>query len=81
MEVTEAPKTGCVAALLRGGADFRLKEVHGSTARDVAMQYGHMECVQFLDSVGAADGASDNVASGGFMAPTKVAISGSLDRR
>ena len=74
-------KTSCVASLLRGGADFRLKEVHGSTARDIAMQYGHMECVQFLDSVGAADGASGNVTAGGWMDPSKVALSGSLDRR
>ena len=76
-------QTKAAAALLRGGADFRLREVHGASPRDIAMQYGHHECVQFLDSVGAADSSGNIRTTTTFSVtdPTKVALSSALHRR
>ena len=77
-------QAGAAAALVRGGADFRVMEVHGATPRDVARQYGHQETVQFLDSVGAADAAGNVRVTHTFADAQKQGISASLsqvDRR
>lgn len=41
-------KTDAIVVLLHGGANKDLKDRWGQTARDIALQHGHVDCAQLL---------------------------------
>lgn len=41
-----------VKSLISGGSDHSLKSQYNETARDMALRYGKLECVVYLDRSG-----------------------------